>query len=360
MNSNKVFKLFASIIPVRGFCRSVLFDLNRNQYEFIPNSLFQLIKEYEGKFFNEVLLTFEKSEHLIIFEYFNFLERKEYIYWCDKEELNFYPKLNLCWDNSAKITNAVIQWEETSEWIIREIILDLEGLGCKHIQIYSENRIKRESVILIIELFKDSAFLSVELIEKYHRDFKKEEYIDIIRKYPRIKSIVLYSAPYDRVFTKSTIGALGNLVCTKKPANLELKDRAFGIFSINIEIFTEAQKHNLYFNRKLAIDNHGNFKNHLKSSRSFGNLKTNKISDVLQNNEFTKPWFISKELIEVCKDCEFRYVCVDDRLDLIKTQSGYSYNSECQYNPYIAKHNKQEGYITVKEWQEQQKTTTTT
>lgn len=42
-----------------------------------------------------------------------------------------------------------------------------------------------------------------------------------------------------------------------------------------------------------------------------GSLKNNKLKDILDNNIFN----ITKDSIEECKECEFRYCCFDCRPD---------------------------------------------
>ena len=49
--------------------------------------------------------------------------------------------------------------------------------------------------------------------------------------------------------------------------------------------------------------------------------------------------------------CEHRHMCVDSRTPL-KGKCFYFFKHECKYNPYIAKWQGEEGYITVEEWRE--------
>jgi hypothetical protein len=43
---------------------------------------------------------------------------------------------------------------------------------------------------------------------------------------------------------------------------------------------------------------------------------------------------IIKDQVEVCKDCEFRYVCTDCRAFLEKPEDIYSKPLKCGYNPF--------------------------
>ena len=49
MNPSIPFSLFASCIPVKGISRSIICDLQRTNYVFIPNSLYDLITDHHHK-----------------------------------------------------------------------------------------------------------------------------------------------------------------------------------------------------------------------------------------------------------------------------------------------------------------------
>ncbi|MCG8412356.1 MAG: hypothetical protein MI739_13845, partial [Bacteroidales bacterium] len=70
------------------------------------------------------------------------------------------------------------------------------------------------------------------------------------------------------------------------------------------------------------------------------------LLDVVNSKEFQFYWNISKDQIEVCKDCEFRYICSDCRA-YTKNSNVYSQPAKCTYNPYIAKWEGEEGYVSV-------------
>lgn len=349
--SKKVLNTFSDIFFVKGHKRSIICDLTRNNFKLIPNSLTEFLNYYKNKTQEEILQDFSDSDKNIANEYLAFLSENEYIFWCDKEDGELFPPLSLEWEFPGKISNAVIEISnDINEIYLKNILEELENLGCKHIQFISNETINSDILKKINILINESAYLSIEFVLKHPDNFESNNYLSLINDFPRIKSIIFHSATEDRLYTpEAVIGALGNLLTTAQKPLKNIKDREFGNFSTNMQIFTEAQKHNLYFNRKVVIDKNGNIKNHLNSTEIHGNTAQNKIEEIISKKEFQKLWFIPKSIIKVCKDCEFRFVCVDDRFDLIKDGDYWKYQSECQYNPYIAKHNKQEGYRTVGE-----------
>lgn len=61
-------------------------------------------------------------------------------------------------------------------------------------------------------------------------------------------------------------------------------------------------------------------------------LRNNTLSKVLEDNVVKNYWSLSKDKIDVCKDCEYRYFCPDCRpMARGKNKSSV----KCMYNPYL-------------------------
>ena len=69
-------------------------------------------------------------------------------------------------------------------------------------------------------------------------------------------------------------------------------------------------------------------------SENFGNIKDTSLSEALNKNNFKKYWNITKDQIEICKDCEFRHICTDCRAYIEEPDNQYSKPLKCGYNPY--------------------------
>lgn len=73
--------------------------------------------------------------------------------------------------------------------------------------------------------------------------------------------------------------------------------------------------------------------------QSFGNIKDTTLEEALSHPDFKKYWNLTKDSIEVCKDCEFRYICTDCRAYTERTHTNAegldtSKPLKCGYNPY--------------------------
>ena len=68
---------------------------------------------------------------------------------------------------------------------------------------------------------------------------------------------------------------------------------------------------------------------------------------IIKDKEFTKYWHSKKNDTLICKDCEFRNLCSDNRVPHLNSKNVWTHSQECEYNPYISKWNDEEGYLSL-------------
>ena len=61
------------------------------------------------------------------------------------------------------------------------------------------------------------------------------------------------------------------------------------------------------------------------------------LKEALEKSGFKDLWSIRKDDVEVCKDCEFRHVCLDCRAFRESPEHIYSKPLKCGYSPYTCK-----------------------
>ncbi|MEX0595506.1 MAG: radical SAM protein, partial [Candidatus Paceibacterota bacterium] len=66
----------------------------------------------------------------------------------------------------------------------------------------------------------------------------------------------------------------------------------------------------------------------------FGIVSNDQINDIITKEAFNSIWKISKSNIEICKDCEYRFMCPDNRIPQKKVDNSYQFDEDCNYNPY--------------------------
>src|ERR1700752_3163423 len=109
-NSDNVFNLFANCIPVKGKYRSIICDIHRGRFRFIPNALYYILTHFKKHTITEVKEKFNRENDNFIDEYFTFLEQNEFIFFCSRQEQKLFPKLDLKFEYPSVITNCIIDF----------------------------------------------------------------------------------------------------------------------------------------------------------------------------------------------------------------------------------------------------------
>ena len=332
--TNKYFILFSDCFPVKGINRSIICDTRNNQYYFIPNGLYEILNNHNGQTIADVKKKFENEYDNIIDEYFDFLISKNLIFFHSNPE--FFPEIDLKWDTSSLITNIIIDYDKINH-DFNKILKQLEILKCSNVQFRFFKKIKLDDVKRILQILKreKSRIISVDFILKYNSSLYRKDLDNLLINYPRLHSIVLYNATENKSYT-SIREKMGYLMYVKK--NI-LSEKHCGIinpeyFYSNIKLFSESQKYNTCLNRKISIDKNGDIKNCPSMLQKFGNIKESSLLDALSHPDFRKYWGITKDDINVCKDCEFRHICTDCRAYIEHPEDNYSKPLKCGYNPY--------------------------
>lgn len=119
---------------------------------------------------------------------------------------------------------------------------------------------------------------------------------------------------------------------------------------VNYKHFFEAFNYHNYFNKKLYIDNRGFIKNGLSNKKKFDNIdRINKdeLIKIIDSRQFQYLWNVKKQNTLVCKDCEFRFMCVDPRVPKENANGDWYHEVECNYNPYISKWHNEDNFIKL-------------
>jgi SPASM domain peptide maturase of grasp-with-spasm system len=198
-------------------------------------------------------------------------------------------------------------------------------------------KVSIDYIINLAESLKEtkSRVVSIDFILPFYENFNLEKLKNILIDNTRIHSIIIFNSP-SNIFHKPLRKNMGYILQVNKNV---INEKHCGIinteyFYTNIKLFTESHHHNTCLNRKISIDKDGNIKNCPSMAQSFGNIKDTTLEEALNHPDFKKYWNITKDQIEVCKDCEFRHICTDCRAYIEDPENQYSKPLKCGYNPY--------------------------
>lgn len=321
--------LYANCIPVKGESRSTICDLQRNQYWFIPNELYDILAELNHLSISQTKNYFENENDDILDEYFNFLIINEIGFLGTFDEIKYFPKINPIWDDSSRITNSIIDSNINSNHDFKIIFKQLEMLGCKYLQLRFFDAIDLSFLDSTLDNLELSRIISVEVILPHSSH--GSGLAKLIERHNRLTQIVFYGADSIKSSTLNHTNIL--YVSEKINSEKHCGQISSKFFSINIKNYTESVNYNSCLNRKISIDCLGEIKNCPSMQKSFGNIKRKTLNDILLNDDFKSVWALNKDKIDVCKKCEFRHICTDCRAYLEHPNDSNSKPLKCGYNP---------------------------
>ena len=212
----------------------------------------------------------------------------------------------------------------------------MNALFCKHIYIVIKNKREFNSIEKFLHLWDSEPIRSIELLI----DFYVENYVlnNLCVKFPRLFRVVCASSKGSNSISKNG----KSIKHTQRSLQYLMNENhvSKNNFVISMDLYQESQYFNTYFNKKVFINCKGEISNHLLSKKIIGNILNEDISVLIskiKDDNFTRFWKVKKDLIEICCDCEHRYMCIDRREPLYDSKKNKWYHeTKCGYNPYTA------------------------
>lgn len=305
---------------VMGYNRACVYDLPRKEYSFIPKEFYKSISQL-NEIPNQKINDIDK-------EWIEWFYQKEYCYNVPVNFSSNFVDIDLTWDTPSFITNAIV-----------EINMDLgdfpfkilEEALCKHLLIrFIDFSFSKDIIAYLNEKLSNITFHSVEIHLFNNKSIENET--EIIEFFKNELSVV-DEIKFDKMISKK---------------------RKYFIpkFIIDIRTYLESQKYNLFFNKKLFFSSKGKISNY-PTTNYIGCMKSihniHDLKKMISKNKSDLLWNISKDQIDVCKDCEFRNMCIDSRIPKKRKNGSYYYQNECSYNPYISKWSNDKDFLSIRE-----------
>ncbi|HPQ35266.1 MAG TPA: grasp-with-spasm system SPASM domain peptide maturase [Tenuifilaceae bacterium] len=335
MSRSKFFKLYGNCIPVKGYVESIICDLERCCYLPVSNKLFDVIvtNEESGLSIRNLKKNYNNQYNQGIDELFKYINNQGYGFFTQEPQL--FPKISLEWDSPFRLTNAIVEVEKNKLQIAVESIKQITEYGCQTLELRFIDELDFKEIIKIVELISSTRTTCVYIFIKYIPNITFEDLVGTYLSHGIVGGIILHSSPvYEDFGSRLPSSIFGKIKkIEKKISKINHENQPQPSMVLNISSFTEAYNFNLGLNRKVCINSMGDIKNYLSHEKKYGNVNDKSVSDIVSSNKFQEKWLITKDKIEVCKDCQFRYMCMDNS-DVVETKNGYKRVADCKFNPY--------------------------
>jgi SPASM domain peptide maturase of grasp-with-spasm system len=329
------FNLFSNILLTKGIRRVLISDLQRNISELYPLELFEFITELRKSSILDVINSYDDESKEIAEGYVNFLLEKEYGFISnDNWDVNF-PPLSYNYNDYSKLSDLFVEFSSVD--VLQKLKTSIEEFELKHLVIYSAEQLSIDDFVEIDNCFKNSVLEGIEIISPFYDEINVDFFQRLNTETLRIYSMVFYNCK------KKTLKHSDYFRFEVNFSDKNLKLSSCGIvnlkyFNTNLPKILESINHNSCLHKKISIDKDGNIKNCPSMPQSFGNIKDTTLEEALNHPDFKKYWNVTKDMIAVCKDCEFRHICTDCRAYTERTHFeddiDLSKPLKCGYNPY--------------------------
>lgn len=335
-NNETYLYIYTDCIATKGANKMILIDTTRRKLFELPVSYFSLINEVRTKKFNDLLNDFEEEQ---IYSFRDFILENDLGIFVD--DISDFPAISTEYDSPNLINNAVIEVDYNTELsTVTNILKQLDLLDCSFVEIRFLTNVKVSEINIILKDFKFDSLKSIQILIPYGKNNLLKDYKNILIKYPYIDILFIYASPTNKIIRdKNIITNIGTrkIIYTSQKS---IQNKNCGLINFESLIvrelvnMSENINHNSCLHKKISIDSEGNIKNCPSMPQSFGNIKNTTLETALAKPNFKKYWNITKDQIEICKDCEFRYICTDCRVYKEDPQNDYSKPLKCGYCPY--------------------------
>ncbi len=336
---DRYFKLFSNCRIIKGASSSAIYDLQREELFQIPNSFLEILNSSGSEKIEDIYSKYpEESETLD--EYFGFLLSNDLIFLMPNvKDFEKFKEIDFTYQYPFSLFSVIIALDNTKLSIsyIKNLLNNIEATKCKYVQLRFGLEIDHKLISDTIKLFVDKGIfrsISVFLSQNDYESMLNYECLT----YSLINKLTIYSSnnQFNNVdeepeFRPDNVEYIEE---SDFPVFKNLNELRFKYFQPNIISYSEAQNHNIYYNKKAYINPKGGIQQSPFTDKVFGNVNTKSLLSVISNQTFQEYWDISKDNIEVCKDCEFRYVCNDGRIPLKRDNKMYYFAESCTYDPY--------------------------
>ena len=314
----KTYKLQADCIVVQGYCRAVLCDINQRQVYCIDSAVARILQK--DVFTEFELRSIPGDVQRVLFD-------KEMVFECPAPMASLFPSISHQFDLPYCIEDAVIDYSSALMHNMQDIVNQLYELSCRCVQIRFLSSARIDEIMNVLHLFRNSDINSIEVVADYST--LKDHHIE--NECNALVSIVAYGAGKSGVEHRNGCSII--LVSQSFAGAAQCGAVSPQLFNCNRALFFCSCSHNSCLYRKLSIDCEGYIRNCPASPQHFGRVGEVSLSEAMAHPDFSRQWGITKDQVDVCRDCEFRRICPDCRVFTRQPERPTAHPARCTYNP---------------------------
>jgi len=292
------FRLYPNVVPTKGYNRSVLVDLFKNELHFVPNGLIDvlLLYDFQNKSVEEILSIENCSERkLRVQEYIEFIVTNDLGILDDKTTIAGLSDLNKNFYADSKIESVIFELDCRSEWNITSCLQKLDLCGAKFLEIRFLDYESFVNNIQEIQIgLNHHTIETVRILVPFNLNI--QIYLEEnIKHFSRLNLLTIYNTTSGFELSENKINIVFSsqeFVSSECCGNVSAE-----YFTINTKTYIENRKHNNCLAYKISINKDGIVKNCPSLKEEFGNVDQAEFFKLISNQDFQKYWSITKDQI---------------------------------------------------------------
>jgi SPASM domain peptide maturase of grasp-with-spasm system len=318
---------------VKGSKRAVVCDLQRNIIQPVPLAVYEFLNKIQfEKSPDHLFCTFSEADKNTINEYIAFLYHNEFGYYTNSP-VSLVEPVFPDYQEQGLITNAIIDFNKDSSHSLEKIVPQLAELGCKAVELRYFYSINLETFEKALKTTSESGLEKIELLVEKNDSIDWEYIAEIKKTYNKLSKVTLSNALDNVIYNFEKLVVIYTTEIIRNETKCGVTGELYCI--ADSRMFWESQHFNNCLYKKISVDKFGMIKNCPSMQENFGSIEDTTLNSVVSIDAYKKYWFITKDSIEVCCDCELRYVCQDCRAYTIHFNRINSKPLKCRYNPCI-------------------------
>jgi hypothetical protein len=315
--------VFANCRIVNGSSRSAIYDLQRERLRLIPRALGRILQENHDRRLDPIL-----QEHAAyrsqLREQIEQLQEEGFLTFLRPEERSFYPELDLTFSDPSELEVLVVQ----NRAIDAKQLMIFSGMGLRSLVLIRRDPLDEGSLEELFEMLPETGIENVLFIFTEPVELSPE-LLDRIDRRPRITHCWIFGCEQEASYGKTVRWCSHPFRWDEGPQ----------LMRPSMELFTSSQERHSYFDRKLFISEEGYLEPSYESRESGLHIddleRVEQLRAWIDDSAPQGLWQAEKDTTRVCKDCEFRHLCVDARIPFYREDIGlWDHSTPCPYDPY--------------------------
>jgi hypothetical protein len=293
----------------------------------VPSVFEAVLSAFSSQPLPTVLTEFFGENEVLLQRYVDFLVGGDWAFltrWPER-----FPSADVTWETPFALSTAIVAHDFHQPYMLGPLLEELSSAGCRHLelQLYNYPQEDISSWHQVGELLKKCEFRRGTLVlgeVKGARNLCPEDIDQLLMNWPRFGTVVLLGQN-----ERGDINLSGRSYHLRQVNDLKgyaaatWRQRPAAHF-VGPAYFREASYANPFFNRRIAVDRQGDFRNDLLhgGGQTYGRVGERSVAEVIGDGAFLARWKAGPDVIANVQSNPLRYCLRYDRALLRSPETG--------------------------------------